>query len=63
MRRAFWINVGFTPAIAAPERQEITTKLEALIKEPGFTKRAPGGPNRWSTREKDDWKPSSRSWW
>jgi len=57
MRRAFWINVGFTPAIAAPERQEITSKLEALIKEPGFTGCAPGGPSRWSTREMDDWKP------
>jgi len=50
-------HVGFTSAIAAAERKEITRKLEALIKEPGFTGRAPGGPSRWSTREMDDWKP------
>ncbi len=50
-------HVGFTSAIAADERKEITRKVEALIQEPGFTGRAPGGPSRWSTREMDDWKP------
>jgi ATP-dependent DNA ligase len=50
-------HVGFTSAIATAERPEITSKLEALIKEPGFTGRAPGGPSRWSTRDMDDWKP------
>jgi ATP-dependent DNA ligase len=50
-------HVGFTSAIAADERQEITRKLEALIHEPGFTGRAPGGPSRWSKREMDDWRP------
>ena len=48
---------GFTSAIAADERNEITRKLEALIHEPGFTGRAPGGPRRWSKREMNDWKP------
>ena len=50
-------HVGFTSAFAADERKEITRKVEALIKEPGFTGRAPGGPSRWSKREMDDWKP------
>lgn len=50
-------HVGFTSAIAAGERKEITRKLEALIAEPGFTGKAPGGPSRWSKREMDDWKP------
>jgi ATP-dependent DNA ligase len=50
-------HVGFTSAIAANERQEVTRKLEALIQEPGFTGRAPGGPSRWSKREMDDWVP------
>ncbi len=50
-------HVGFTSAIAADQRREITRRLEALIQEPGFTGRAPGGPSRWSKREMDDWKP------
>lgn len=50
-------HVGFTSAFAADERKEITRKLEAVIQEPGFTGRAPGGPSRWSKREMDDWKP------
>jgi ATP-dependent DNA ligase len=50
-------HVGFTSAIAADQRKEITRKLEALIEEPGFTGKAPGGPSRWSKREMDDWKP------
>ena len=50
-------HVGFTSAFAADERKEITRKVEALIHEPGFTGRAPGGPSRWSKREMDDWKP------
>lgn len=50
-------HVGFTSAISADQRKEITHKLEALIQEPGFTGKAPGGPSRWSKREMDDWKP------
>jgi ATP-dependent DNA ligase len=50
-------HVGFTSGIAAAERKEITRRLEALIHQPGFTGRAPGGPSRWSTRDTDDWKP------
>jgi ATP-dependent DNA ligase len=50
-------HVGFTSAISAAERKEMTRKLEALIQEPGFTGRSPGGPSRWSKRDMDDWKP------
>jgi ATP-dependent DNA ligase len=50
-------HVGFTSAIAADQRKEITRKLEAVIAEPGFTGKAPGGPSRWSKRDMDDWKP------
>jgi ATP-dependent DNA ligase len=52
-------HVGFTSAFSAEERKQITHKVEALIHEPGFTGRAPGGPSRWSKREMDDWKPLS----
>ncbi len=50
-------HVGFTSAISTGQRKEITRKLEALIAEPGFTGKAPGGPSRWSKRNMDDWKP------
>ena len=50
-------HVGFTSAISADQRREITRQLEALIEEPGFTGKAPGGPSRWSKRDLDDWKP------
>lgn len=50
-------HVGFTSALAAAERKDITRKLEAIVREPGFTGRAPGGPSRWSKRDMDDWKP------
>jgi ATP-dependent DNA ligase len=42
-------HVGFTSAIKATERASLTKKLEALVKPPGFTGNAPGGPSRWST--------------
>jgi ATP-dependent DNA ligase len=35
----------------------LTKKLEALIKEPGFTGKAPGGPSRWSTKKSTEWEP------
>ncbi|HEY6989902.1 MAG TPA: ATP-dependent DNA ligase, partial [Bryobacteraceae bacterium] len=30
---------------------------EALIKPPGFTGSAPGGPSRWSTERSTEWEP------
>ena len=39
-------HVGFCSAIKAEERPALTEKLKKLIKPPGFTGRAPGGPSR-----------------
>jgi ATP-dependent DNA ligase len=50
-------HVGFTSAIKADERQELTGKFEALRKAPGFTGNAPGGPSRWSTERSGEWEP------
>ncbi len=50
-------HVGFTSSMKADERQALTTKLESLIKAPGFTGQAPGGPSRWSTERSAEWKP------
>jgi len=50
-------HVGFTSAIAAKERPALTKELEALIKAPGFTGNAPGGPSRWNTERTGQWKP------
>ena len=50
-------HVGFTSAIPAKERLELTKDLEALIKPPGFTGSAPGGPSRWNTERTAQWEP------
>jgi ATP-dependent DNA ligase len=50
-------HVGFTSAIKQEEKPALTAKLEALIKEPGFTGNAPGGPSRWSTDRSAKWCP------
>jgi ATP-dependent DNA ligase len=50
-------HVGFTSSIKATEKPKLTKKLESLIKPPGFTGRAPGGPSRWSTERSAEWKP------
>src|SRR5688500_9146976 len=50
-------HVGFCSAIKASEKAELTCKLEALRKSPGFTGRAPGGPSRWSTERSGQWEP------
>lgn len=50
-------HVGFTSAIAAADRPELTARLEALIEAPGFTGDAPGGPSRWSTERSAAWEP------
>lgn len=52
-------HVGFTSSIAAADRAALTSKLEKLIKPPGFTGKAPGGPSRWSTERSAEWKPLS----
>jgi ATP-dependent DNA ligase len=50
-------HVGFTSGIKTREREELTKKVEAFIKPPGFTGRAPGGPSRWSTERSTEWVP------
>ena len=50
-------HVGFTSGLSDEERRKLVPKLEHLIKAPGFTGRAPGGPSRWSTRRTEEWKP------
>jgi len=50
-------HVGFTSAIPAKDRTELTARLEKLIKPPGFTGSAPGGPSRWSTARSMEWEP------
>ena len=50
-------HVGFTSAIKAEERLQLTARLEALVEAPGFTGRAPGGKSRWSTGRSEEWEP------
>jgi ATP-dependent DNA ligase len=50
-------HVGFTSAIPAADRPELTRRLEALVEAPGFTGDAPGGPSRWSTERSAEWQP------
>jgi ATP-dependent DNA ligase len=49
-------HIGFTSSIHAEDRPALTRKLKQLIKPPGFTGKAPGGPSRWSNRS-GDWQP------
>jgi ATP-dependent DNA ligase len=51
------LHVGFTSAIPAKEREQLTKDLEALVEAPGFTGSAPGGPSRWRTARSGQWKP------
>jgi ATP-dependent DNA ligase len=50
-------HVGFTSSMKSNEKPKLTEKLEGLIKPPGFTGRAPGGPSRWSTDRSAEWEP------
>jgi ATP-dependent DNA ligase len=50
-------HVGFTSNIPTPEKPEITERLERIVRKPGFTGRAPGGPSRWSTERSAQWEP------
>jgi ATP-dependent DNA ligase len=50
-------HVGFCSGLKASERPALTGRLERLIKPPGFTGRAPGGPSRWSNKRTSEWKP------
>jgi ATP-dependent DNA ligase len=50
-------HVGFCSTIRAQDKPALTKKLEKLIKSPGFTGQAPGGPSRWSTKRSTEWQP------
>jgi ATP-dependent DNA ligase len=50
-------HVGFTSAIPAKERAQLTETLEAIVEPPGFTGNAPGGPSRWNTARSMAWEP------
>jgi ATP-dependent DNA ligase len=50
-------HVGFCSGIKVADREALTKKLEKLIKPPGFTGRAPGGPSRWATKRSTEWQP------
>jgi len=50
-------HVGFTSSFKANEKAALTKKLEKLIKPPGFTGNAPGGPSRWATERSAEWQP------
>ena len=50
-------HVGFTSNIPNEDKPAITKKLEKLVKAPGFTGQAPGGPSRWSTARSSEWEP------
>ena len=52
-------HVGFTSSFNQSQRKQLTPRMEALVKTPGFTGQAPGGPNRWSTDRSAEWKPLS----
>lgn len=50
-------HVGFTSAITANARKQLTARLEKLVEPPGFTGNAPGGPSRWSNERSTQWEP------
>ena len=50
-------HVGFTSGLSRAERPELTARLEKLVRPPGFTGRAPGGPSRWSRGRSTEWQP------
>jgi len=50
-------HIGFTSSFNEAQKKELTTKLKALIKPPGFTGNKPGGPSRWSTKRSAEWEP------
>ena len=50
-------HVGFTSSIHDKDRAALTRKLTKLIKPPGFTGNAPGGPSRWSSERSAEWQP------
>ncbi len=52
-------HVGFTSSIHDKNRRALTERLRKMIKPPGFTGNAPGGPSRWSSERSAEWQPLS----
>ena len=50
-------HVGFTSNIPNDQKAALTKQLEKLVRAPGFTGQAPGGPSRWSTERSAEWEP------
>ena len=50
-------HVGFTSSFDEEERRALVRRLRPLVKPPGFTGKAPGGPSRWSTKRSAEWVP------
>ena len=50
-------HVGFTSSFTAEERKALLPKVKPLVRAPGFTGQAPGGPSRWSTERSAQWQP------
>jgi ATP-dependent DNA ligase len=50
-------HVGFCSSFKTDQRKKLAAMLEPLIKPPGFTGQAPGGPSRWSTERSTEWQP------
>ena len=50
-------HVGFTSNVPNDQKPALTKTLESLVKPPGFTGQAPGGPSRWSTARSAEWQP------
>jgi ATP-dependent DNA ligase len=50
-------HVGFTSSFSREDGRALVPKLERLVRAPGFTGRAPGGPSRWNQGRSSEWKP------
>lgn len=50
-------HVGFSSSFNAEQRKELKSVVEPLIRPPGFSGHAPGGPSRWSTKRSTEWQP------
>lgn len=50
-------HVGFCSGLRVAERSALTRRLQKLIKPPGFTGHAPGGPSRWTNTRPAEWQP------
>ncbi|MBA2565694.1 MAG: ATP-dependent DNA ligase [Gemmatimonadetes bacterium] len=50
-------HVGFTSSFRADERCALKRLVTPLVRPPGFTGKAPGGPSRWSSERSGEWEP------